>query len=62
MLQEALGQVEKRLAESANMFKGLSFLHRKNFSVKQRGKIEDLPFLHLMQSDSDSVVEVTVTV
>ncbi|CAM1311707.1 Uncharacterised protein g5782 [Pycnogonum litorale] len=52
MLQEALSQVEKRLPESANMFKGLSLLNpNKVLSQTLRGKFEDLPFPHLMESD-----------
>ena len=51
MLQAALSPVKKRLPESTNMFKGLSLLNlRKIISQALRGKFEDMPFPHLMES------------
>ena len=51
MLQEALCQQDKRLSESANMFKDLSLLNPKKIrSQTLRGKFEDLPFPHFIES------------
>ena len=53
MLQEAFGQVEKRLPTIANTFKGLYLLSPNNIlSQTLRGKFEDFPFPHLMESYS----------
>jgi hypothetical protein len=48
--------VDKRLPESCDIFKGLSLLNP-NFilSQTQKGKFEDLPFLHLAQTNLDLI-------
>ena len=53
MLQEALSQVEKRLPKLSNIFNGLSLQnHKKIISQTLRGKLEDQPFPHLMESNN----------
>ncbi|KAK7083260.1 hypothetical protein SK128_003864 [Halocaridina rubra] len=56
LLQEALKQVEKRLPDSVDIFKGLSFFNpHKLLSQIQKGHFEDLPCLHLTENNFDLI-------